>query len=136
MTESIPNTIVIAQQKQHNPGKAPQMKNMLKLFALAAAVVSLQACGVAEAQDNARPPEESVTLNTEPGEAVRRTEPGAQGIQAPAKCEGDDGSTCGCAPGVICIATGGGCCCGCSVTTEQTAATPDQNAPAGSTQAR
>ncbi|CAM3550459.1 hypothetical protein G4177_32340 [Corallococcus sp. ZKHCc1 1396] len=112
------------------------MKNMLKLLALTVAMVSLQACGVAEAQNNAQSPEESVTLQTQPGEAVRRTEPGAQGIQAPTKCEGDDGSTCGCAPGVICIATGGGCCCGCSVTTEQTAATPGQNAPTGSPQNR
>ncbi|RKG80454.1 hypothetical protein D7V88_27435 [Corallococcus terminator] len=109
---------------------------MLKLFALAAAVVSLQACGVAEAQDNAQPPEESVTLKTQPGESVQRTDPGAPGRLAAAECKGDDGSSCSCGPGVACISTSGGCCCGCSVTTEQTATSPGQGAPTGSTQAR
>ncbi|WP_147445298.1 hypothetical protein [Corallococcus aberystwythensis] len=110
---------------------------MFKLFALAAAVVSLQACGVAQAQDNARTQEESVTLKTEPGERVQRTEPGAQGLAAGASCTGDDGSTCTCGSGVACISTSSGCCCGCSVTTEeQSAAAPAQNAPTRSPQAR
>ncbi|RYZ46037.1 MAG: hypothetical protein EOO72_02865 [Myxococcaceae bacterium] len=109
---------------------------MLKLLALTVAVVSLQACGVAEAQNNAQFQEESVTLQTQPGESVQRTEPGAQGRLAAAECKGDDGSSCSCGPGVACISTSGGCCCGCAVTTEQTATTPNPTAPTGSPQNR